>query len=87
MSNNVSNASVKSNPSEITDNSSQKAADTEMTSVATPSESNDVALDVDAIDIDALLDIADADDVTWVREQHQLAEVINALATESGSGP
>ncbi|MGM8900304.1 ribonuclease D, partial [Psychrobacter sp. 1Y4] len=81
MSNNVSNASVKSNPSEITDNSSQKAADTEMTSVATPSESNDVALDVDAIDIDALLDIADAVDVTWVREQHQLVEVINALAT------
>ena len=81
MSNNVSNASVKSNTSEITDNSSQKAANTEMTSVATPSESNDVALDVDAIDIDALLDIADAVDVTWVREQHQLAEVINALAT------
>ena len=81
MSNNVSNASVKSNPSEITDNSSQKAANTEMTSVATPSESNDDALDVDAIDIDALLDVADAVDVTWVREQHQLAEVINALAT------
>ena len=52
-----------------------------MTSVATPSESNDDALDVDAIDIDALLDVADAVDVTWVREQHQLAEVINALAT------
>ncbi|MEO1849624.1 MAG: ribonuclease D, partial [Psychrobacter sp.] len=81
MSNNVSNASVKSNPSEITDNSSQKATNTEMTSVTTPSESNDDALDVDAIDIDALLDVADTVDVTWVREQHQLAEVINALAT------
>ena len=80
MSNNVSNASVKSNPSEITDNSSQKSTNTEMTSVTTPSESNDDALDVDAIDIDALLDVADAVDVTWVREQHQLAEVINALA-------
>ena len=81
MSNNVSNASVKSNLSEITDDSSQKAANTKMTSVTTPSESNDDALDVDAIDIDALLDVADAVDVTWVREQHQLAEVINALAT------
>jgi ribonuclease D len=76
VSNNVSNAPAQSNHSDINNDSLQEAVNTEITSAVMPSEP-----DVDALDIDALLDIADDVAITWVREQRQLAEVIDALAT------
>lgn len=54
-----------------TDNSSKQSVNTDIASADMPLEPN----------IDALLDIADDVAITWVREQSQLAEVIDALAT------
>ncbi|MDX2373145.1 HRDC domain-containing protein [Psychrobacter sp. PP-21] len=72
MSNNVPNAPAHSDPDSMTTDVSEQSART---------ETMPTALDVDTLDIDALLDIADAVDITWVREQSQLDEVIDALAT------
>ncbi|MGP4716699.1 ribonuclease D [Psychrobacter sp. T6-6] len=72
MSNNVSNAPAHSDPDSMTTDVSEQSART---------ETMPTALDVDTLDIDALLDIADAVDITWVREQNQLDDVIDALAT------
>lgn len=72
MSNNVSNAPAHSDPDSMTTDVSEQSART---------ETIPTALDVDTLDIDALLDIADDVAITWVREQSQLDEVIDALAT------
>ncbi len=72
MSNNVSNAPAHSDPDSMTTDASEQSART---------ETIPTALDVDTLDIDALLDIADDVDITWVREQNQLVDVIDALAT------
>ena len=53
------------------DNLSKQSVNTNIVSADVPLEPN----------IDALLDIADDVAITWVREQSQLAEVIDALAT------
>ncbi|ERL55872.1 ribonuclease D [Psychrobacter aquaticus] len=73
MSNNASITSTQSNLSDnaTTDDLSTPSSGTDMTSAELLS----------APDIDALLDIADDAIVTWVREQSQLQEVIDALAT------
>lgn len=86
MSNNVSNASAQSNASDTNDGLLQEAANTEPMSAATSSESAannpDVEVsDIEVLDIDALLDIADDVAITWVRKQGDLDEVIDALAT------
>ena len=87
MSNNTSNASAYSNPSDINDGLLQEVANTELMSASASASEPDVytpdiaALDLDVIDIDALLDIADDVAITWVRKQSELAEVIDALAT------
>ncbi|MGO2339403.1 MAG: ribonuclease D [Psychrobacter sp.] len=71
MSNNVSNASAHPNLSDNTD-------DLLTDSVSMRSEPATIPLQPD---IDALLDVADAVDITWVHEQSGLDEVIDALAT------
>ncbi|WP_227678521.1 ribonuclease D [Psychrobacter vallis] len=73
MSNNASMTSTQSNLSDnaTTDDLSTPSSSTDMTSAEW----------LPAPDIDALLDIADEAIVTWVREQSQLQEVIDALAT------
>ena len=70
MSNNVSNAPAHPDPDSMTIDVSEQLAGTETVPTA---------LDVDTLDIDALLDIADAVDITWVREQNQLDDVIEAF--------
>lgn len=71
MSNNAIHASnPQKNVSDITDESLNQSVDTNITSK-----------DVSEPDINALLDIADEATVTWVREQSQLDEVIEALVT------
>lgn len=72
MSNNVSNAPARLDPDSMTTDVSEQSART---------ETIPTALDVDTLDIDALLDIADDVAITWVREQNQLVDVIDALAT------
>ncbi len=72
MSNNVPNASAHPDPDSMTTDASEQSART---------ETIPAALDVDILDIDALLDIADDVAITWVREQNQLVDVIDALAT------
>lgn len=70
------NASITSTQSNLSDNATTD-------DLLTPSSSTDMtsAELLSAPDIDALLDIADEAIVTWVREQSQLQEVIDALAT------
>ena len=91
MSNNVSNASAQSNASDINDGSLQEAANTEPMSAATSSESaannpGVEVLDVEVLDIDALLDIADDVAITWVRKQSDLDEVVDAYVVEPVQG-
>ena len=70
-------ASIAATQSNLADNtaaiddSSKQSVNTDIASADVPPEP----------DIDALLDIADDVAITWVREQSQLAEVIDALAT------
>ncbi len=73
MSNNASMTSTESNllDNAPTDELSTQASRTDMLSAEL----------LPVPDIDALLDIADEAIVTWVREQSQLQEVIEALAT------
>jgi len=73
VSNNASMTSTESNllDNAPTDELSTQASRTDMLSAEL----------LPAPDIDALLDIADEAIVTWVREQSQLQEVIEALAT------
>ncbi|MGO3755121.1 ribonuclease D [Psychrobacter celer] len=73
MSNHISTAVTPSNHSEPA-----ATADEPATPVNTGAESVDLPPEPD---IDALLDIAEDADVTWVREQEGLADVIEALAT------
>ena len=73
MSNHISTAVNPSNHSEPA-----ATADEPATPVNTGAESVNLPPEPD---IDALLDIAEDADVTWVREQEGLADVIEALAT------
>ena len=73
MSNHISTAVTPSNHSEPA-----ATADEPATPVNTGAGSVDLPPEPD---IDALLDIAEDADVTWVREQEGLADVIEALAT------
>lgn len=69
MSNNASNP--QKDNTDITDELLETSSSIDTLSVNSPSQ----------IDIDALLNMANDVDVTWVREQSQLDEVIDALAT------
>ena len=76
MSNNAPIASSAATQPNLADNAaadnlSKQSVNTNIVSADMPLEPN----------IDALLDIADDVAITWVREQSQLAEVIDALAT------
>lgn len=65
------NALTPSNPLDVQDDLSEDVSCAKAAPTAT----------LAAPDIDALLDIADEAAITWVRQQHQLDEVITALAT------
>lgn len=65
------NALTPSNPLDVQDDLSEDVSCAKAAPTAT----------LVAPDIDALLDIADEAAITWVRQQHQLDEVITALAT------
>ncbi len=75
--------SDRSNLTSQTNNSSfshATEADNSNDSTQLENKANDLSTISIEPDIDALLDIADDAAITWVREQYQLDEVINALA-------
>lgn len=77
----MSNTQAQSNASDTANGLSQSAGHTETISADITSQPEVDTLDINAPDIDALLDVADAVDITWVRKQNELDKVIADLAT------
>ena len=82
----MSNTQAQSNASDTANGLSQSAGHksaghTETISADITSQPEVDTLDSNAPDIDALLDVADAVDITWVRKQNELDKVIADLAT------
>ena len=77
----MSNTQAQSNASDTANGLSQSAGHTETISADITSQPEVDTLDINAPDIDALLDEADAVDITWVRKQNELDKVIADLAT------
>ena len=77
----MSNTQAQSNASDTANGLSQSSGHTETISADITSQPEVNTLDSNAPDIDVLLDVADAVDITWVRKQNELDKVIADLAT------